>query len=111
MSACQAGIMIQICKKFGILLRYIIGSCLIIRILQTIAYNLFYWMKRLTLGAKMEKVQADGIRLRLLKVAGKVVRHGRRIWLELCSCFPYRRQLEEALRRTDLLAHGLALLL
>ena len=76
-----------------------------------IAYNLFNWMKRLTLGAKMEKVQADGIRLRLLKVAGKVVRHGRRTWLELCSCFPYRRQLEEALRKVDLLAHGLALLL
>ena len=76
-----------------------------------IAYNLFNWMKRLTLDAKMGKGQADGIRLRLLKVAGKVVRHGRRTWLELCSCFPYRRQLEEALRKVDLLAHGLALLL
>ena len=32
-----------------------------------IAYNLFNWMKRLTLDAKMEKVQANGIRLRLLK--------------------------------------------
>ena len=76
-----------------------------------IAYNLFNWMKRLALDAKMGKGQADGIRLRLLKVAGKVVRHERRTWLELCSCFPYRRQLEVALQKVDLLAHGLALLL
>lgn len=77
-----------------------------------IAYNLFNYMKRIGFkGNGFEKMQAAGIRLRVLKVAGKVVFHGRKTQLKLCSSFPCRRQMEIALNNIRFLGNCLQVLL
>lgn len=60
-----------------------------------LAYNLFNWFRRLALPEYMRKMQADTIRLMLLKVAVRVVRKARYLYFKVCSSFPYQSQLME----------------
>jgi len=48
---------------------------------HALAYNTFHWFKRLVLPAKMRNQQIDTIRLKLLKIAAKVVHSARYIIL------------------------------
>jgi hypothetical protein len=66
--------------------------------LHALAYNIFNWFKRLVLPFKMRKQQIDTIRLKLLKVAAKVVRSARYITFKLCSSFPYKSEFYETLK-------------
>lgn len=61
------------------------------------AYNLFNWFKRLALSAKMRKQQIDTIRLKLLKIAAKVVHSARYTIFKLCSSCPYKDEFYETL--------------
>jgi hypothetical protein len=65
--------------------------------LHSLAYNIFNWFKRLVLPFKMRKQQIDTIRLKLLKVAAKVVRSARYITFKLCSSCPYKSEFYETL--------------
>lgn len=65
---------------------------------HALAYNLFNWFRRLTLPTKMHKMQVDTLRLKLLKVAVRVVHSSRYITFKLCSSFPYKDAFYETLR-------------
>ena len=62
---------------------------------HALAYNIFNWFRRLVLSAKMNKMRVDTIRLKLLKVAAKVVHSARYITFKLCSSCPYKNEFYE----------------
>ena len=64
---------------------------------HALTYNIFNWFKRLVLSSKMRKQQIDTIRLKLLKIAAKVVHSARYITFKLCSSCPYKDEFYETL--------------
>jgi hypothetical protein len=65
--------------------------------MHALAYNLFNWFRRLALDANMRKQRIDTVRLKLLKVAARVVRSARYITFKLCSSCPYKEEFYETL--------------
>ena len=65
--------------------------------IHALAYNIFNWFKRLALSAKMRKQQVDTIRIKLLKIAAKVVHSARYTIFKLCSSCPYKNEFYETL--------------
>ena len=65
--------------------------------IHALAYNIFNWFKRLALCSTMKKQCADTIRLKLIKIAAKVIRSGRYIYFKLCSSCPYQKEFYETL--------------
>lgn len=57
---------------------------------RSLAYNIFNWFKRLALPKEYRKLLVDTIRLKLLKIAVKVVRSARYVIFKLCSSCPYK---------------------
>lgn len=66
-------------------------------LVHALAYNLFNWFRRLALAANMRKLRIDTIRLKLLKVAAKVVKSARYKYFKLCSSCPYKKEFYETL--------------
>lgn len=64
---------------------------------HALAYNLFNWFRRLALSASMRKEQVDTIRLKLLKIAARVVKSARYQYFKLCSSCPYKKEFYETL--------------
>ena len=64
---------------------------------HALAYNIFNWFRRLVLSAKMRKQRIDTVRLKLLKIAAKVVHSARYITFKLCSSCPYKNEFYETL--------------
>ena len=60
--------------------------------IHVLAYNIINWMKRFALPESMEKDTIDTIRLKLIKIASRVVRHAHRIIYKLCSSCPYKKE-------------------
>ena len=60
--------------------------------IHALAYNIFNWFKRLALSANMRKQRIDTVRLKLLKIAAKVIRSARYITFKLCSSCPYKNE-------------------
>ena len=60
--------------------------------LHMLAYNLFNWFRRLVLPANMRKLQADTIRIKLIKIATRAVHSARYITFKLCSNCPYKKE-------------------
>ena len=58
--------------------------------IHVLAYNLFNWFRRLVLPESIRNNMADTIRLKLIKIAAKVVRSARRVIFKLCSSCPYK---------------------
>lgn len=65
---------------------------------HALAYNIFNWFRRLALSAKMRKQRIDTIRLKLLKIAAKVIHSARYITFKLCSSCPYKDEFYELLQ-------------
>ena len=65
--------------------------------LHVLAYNLFNCFRRLVLPKSMRKMQIDTIRLKLLKIASKIVKAARYIYFKLCSSCPYQDAFYETL--------------
>jgi len=63
--------------------------------LHALAYNIFNWFRRLALTADMRKQRIDTVRLKLLKIAAKVIRSGRYLTFKLCSTCPYKNEFYE----------------
>lgn len=55
-----------------------------------LAYNLVNFMKTICLPAKEATFQVNTLRLRLFKVAGKLVRSGRKLFLKTSSSHVYQ---------------------
>ena len=64
---------------------------------HALAYNIFNWFRRLVLSAKMRKQRIDTVRLKLLKIATKVVHSARYITFKLCSSCPYKEEFYDPL--------------
>ena len=60
--------------------------------IRALAYNLFNWFKRLVLPKEMRKCMVDTIRLKLIKIAARIVRSARYVTFKLCSSYPYKRE-------------------
>lgn len=65
--------------------------------LHVLAYNLFNCFRRLVLPKSMKKMQIETIRLKLLKVASKIVKAARYIYFKLCSSCPYKDEFYETI--------------
>lgn len=70
---------------------------------HALAYNIFNWFRRLALSAKMRKQRIDTIRLKLLKIAAKVIHSARYITFKLCSSCPYQNEFYETLSNISML--------
>jgi hypothetical protein len=66
--------------------------------LHVLAYNLFNCFRRLVLPEKMKKMRIDTIRLKLIKIASKIIRSARYIYFKLCSSCPYKEEFNEVLK-------------
>ena len=71
--------------------------------LHGLAYNLFNWFRRLALAAKMRKLRIDTVRLKLMKIAARVVRSARYTTFKLCSSCPYKAEFYETLQNISVL--------
>lgn len=65
--------------------------------LRCLAYNLFNWFRRLTLPESMRRHCIDTLRIKLLKIAARVVHSARYIIFRLCSSCPYKQEFYETL--------------
>ena len=66
-------------------------------LVHALAYNLFNWFRCLALAVSMRKQRIDTIRLKLLKIAARVVRSARYKYFKLCSSCPYKKESYETL--------------
>jgi hypothetical protein len=66
-------------------------------LIHGLAYNLFNWFRRLALAVSMRKQRVDTIRLKLLKIAARVVTSARYKYFKLCSSCPYKKEFYETL--------------
>ena len=62
---------------------------------HALAYNVFNWFRRLALSANMRKQRIDTVRLKLLKIAAKVIHSARYTTFKLCSSCPYKNEFYE----------------
>ena len=63
--------------------------------IHALAYNLFNWFRRLVLPDFMRKDRIDTVRLKLLKLAVRIVKSARYVYFKLCSHCPYKTQFYE----------------
>ena len=66
---------------------------------SVLAYNLFNFLKTCCFDKKWRGLQVNTIRLRLFKVAGKLVRTARQIYLKLSSSHVYQAEFYHVFRR------------
>ena len=64
---------------------------------HALAYNIFNWFRRMALSENMRKQRIDTVRLKLMKIAAKVVRSARYITFKLSSSCPYKKEFYETL--------------
>ena len=62
-----------------------------------LAYNLFNCFRRLALAVSIRKQRIDTIRLKLLKIAARMVKSARYKYFKLCSSCPYKKEFYETL--------------
>ena len=65
--------------------------------IHALAYNIFNWFRRLVLPKEMRKHLVNTIRLKLFKIAARVVRSARYITYKLCSSCPYKSEFYKTL--------------
>ena len=65
--------------------------------IRILAYTLFNYFRRMVLPKGMKKQQIDTIRIKLIKVASKVVHASRYVTYKICSHFPYQKEFMETL--------------
>ena len=65
--------------------------------LHVLAYNLFNYFRRLVLPKSMMKMRIDTIRLKLIKIASKIITSSRYIMFKLCSSYIYQKEFYEVI--------------
>ena len=58
--------------------------------IHVLAYNLFNFFRRFVLPESMRDKLVDTIRMKLIKIAARIVHSGRYIYFKLCSSCPYK---------------------
>lgn len=71
--------------------------------ISVLTYNLFNWFRRLVLPASMKKLRVDTLRLKLIKIAARIIRSSRYITFKLCSSCPYKTEFYEVMKNITLL--------
>jgi len=66
-------------------------------LLHTMAYCLFWLLRRHLKGTELATAQVSTLRLKLLKIGARIRETSRRIWIHLASGYPYRDLLAKAL--------------
>lgn len=64
---------------------------------HALAYNLLNWFRRIVLSAKLKKLRIDTLRLKLLKIAARVIHSAGYTTFKLCSSCPYKQEFFETL--------------
>ena len=65
--------------------------------ISVLAYNLFNWFKRIVLPKKMRHLQTDTIRLKLIRIAARVIHSARYTIFKLCSSCPYQKDFYQTM--------------
>ena len=100
---CKRGQMENFIKecKSGFDMDYVSSSSQIVNanrvLIHALAYNLFNWFRRLVLPAKLRKDRIDTLRLKLIKIAARIVRSARYVVFKLCSSCPFQHEFFETL--------------
>ena len=91
---------IKECKS-GFDMAYVSSSSQIVNAnrvqIHALAYNLFNWFRRLTLPENLKKDRIDTLRLKLLKIAARVVHSARYVYFQLCSSCPFQAEFCQTL--------------
>ena len=101
---CKRGQMENFIKecKSGFDMEYVSSSSQIVNAnrvqIHALAYNLLNWFRRLVLPAKLRKDRIDTLRLKLIKIAARIVRSARYVMFKLCSNCPFRDEFYETLQ-------------
>lgn len=66
-------------------------------LIHAFAYNIFNWMRRLTFPENMKQDRIDTIRLKLFKIASRIVSTGRYLYFKLCSACAYKVEFMKVL--------------
>ena len=107
---CKRGHMENFIKecKSGFDMSYVSSSSMIVNAnrvqIHVLAYNLFNWFRRLVLPESMRKDRIDTVRLKLLKIAARIVKSARYVYFKLCSYCPYKAQFFEVLGNIEKLS-------
>ena len=100
---CKRGLMENFIKecKSGFDMNYVSSSSQIVNanrvLIHALAYLLFNLFRRLVLPDKMRKDRVDTLRLKLIKIAARIVRSARYIVFKLCSSCPFQHEFFETL--------------
>ena len=100
---CKRGQMENFIKecKSGFDMDYVSSSTLIVNanrvMIHALAYLLFNLFRRLVLPAKLWKDRIDTLRLKLIKIAVRIVRSARYVVFKLCSSCPFQNEFYETL--------------
>lgn len=72
-------------------------------LIHALAYNLFNWFRRLVLPKAMQSMEANTIRMKLMKIAARRVSSGRYQTFRLCSNCPYQEEFIETFQNIQAL--------
>src|SRR5699024_4766334 len=67
--------------------------------ISLLAYNVVNFLRTICFDSKSKGLQVSTIRLRLFKVAGKIVTTARRVYLKLSSSHVYRQEFYAVFRK------------
>ena len=65
---------------------------------HVLACNLINMMRRLVFPDSLKRLRMESIRIKLIKTASRVVRHGRKIIFRLCSSNPYKQEFTQIMQ-------------
>lgn len=65
---------------------------------HVLAYNMMNMMRRLVFPDSLKRNRMETIRIKLIKIASRVVRHGRKIIFRLCSSSPYKQEFAQIMQ-------------
>ena len=65
--------------------------------IHVLIYNIFNIMRRLVFPRHLRKSRMATIRLNLLKIASRIVRHGRRVMYRLCSSYSFQNEFMQTM--------------
>ena len=100
---CKRGQMENFIKecKSGFDMDYVSSSSQIVNanrvMIHALAYLLFNLFRRLVLPDKLRKDRIDTLRLKLIKIAARIVRSARHVVFKLCSSCPFQNEFYETL--------------
>ena len=101
---CKRGQMENFIKecKTGFDMEYVSSSSQIVNAnrvqIHALAYNLFNWFRRLSLPEELRKDRIDTIRLKLLKIAARIIHSARYVIFKLCSSCPFKTEFFQTLQ-------------